>query len=93
MQNTMSQCPFYETILLNDVILGWVMKALVNIISNPVNSTVPIAAEVFKKAGTYDPAKLFGVTTLDVVRAKTFYAAKKGVPVKGAISHDQPWLK
>ena len=75
------------------VILGWVMKALVNIISNPVNSTVPIAAEVFKKAGTYDPAKLFGVTTLDVVRAKTFYAAKKGVPVKGAISHDQPCLK
>lgn len=28
--------------------------ALVNIISNPVNSTVPIASEVFKKAGTYD---------------------------------------
>ena len=38
--------------------------ALVNIISNPVNSTVPIAAEVFKKAGTYDPKKVFGVTTL-----------------------------
>lgn len=32
--------------------------ALVNIISNPVNSTVPIAAEVFKKAGTYDPRKV-----------------------------------
>ncbi|PPR88571.1 hypothetical protein GOBAR_AA32115 [Gossypium barbadense] len=28
--------------------------ALVNMISNPVNSTVAIAAEVFKKAGTYD---------------------------------------
>jgi hypothetical protein len=26
--------------------------------SNPVNSTVPIAAEVFKKAGTYDPKKV-----------------------------------
>jgi hypothetical protein len=35
-------------------------RALVNIISNPVNSTVPIAAEVFKKAGTYDPRRLFG---------------------------------
>ncbi|CAK9208856.1 unnamed protein product [Sphagnum jensenii] len=58
-------------------------KALVNIISNPVNSTVPIAAEVFKQAGTYDKAKLFGVTTLDVVRARTFYAAKKGIPVEG----------
>lgn len=54
-----------------------------NMISNPVNSTVPIAAEVFKKAGTYDPKRLFGVTTLDVVRAKTFYAAKTGVPVEG----------
>jgi hypothetical protein len=32
----------------------------VNIISNPVNSTVPIAAEVFKKAGTYDERRLFG---------------------------------
>lgn len=29
-------------------------KALVGIISNPVNSTVPIWAEVFKKAGVYD---------------------------------------
>ncbi|XP_058747414.1 malate dehydrogenase, mitochondrial [Vicia villosa] len=55
--------------------------ALVNMISNPVNSTVPIAAEVFKKAGTYDEKRLFGVTTLDVVRAKTFYAGKARVPV------------
>ncbi|KAF9672657.1 hypothetical protein SADUNF_Sadunf11G0065900 [Salix dunnii] len=56
-------------------------QALVNMISNPVNSTVPIAAEIFKKAGTYDPKRLFGVTTLDVVRAKTFYAGKAKVPV------------
>jgi malate dehydrogenase len=54
-------------------------------ISNPVNSTVPIAAEVFKKASTYDAKKLFGVTTLDVVRARTFYAAKKGLAVEGAL--------
>lgn len=46
--------------------------AWVLIISNPVNSTVPIAAEVFKRAGTYNPARLFGVTTLDVVRAEAF---------------------
>lgn len=57
-------------------------NALVNMISNPVNSTVPIASEVFKKAGTYDPKRLFGVTTLDVVRAKTFYATKAGLPVE-----------
>ena len=37
-----------------------------------MNSTVPIVAEVFKKAGVYDPKRLFGVTTLDVTRAATF---------------------
>lgn len=47
-------------------------KASVLIISNPVNSTVPIAAEVLKAAGVFDPKRLFGVTTLDVVRAETF---------------------
>eukprot|EP00245_Coleochaete_scutata_P006136 TRINITY_DN20304_c0_g1_i1.p1 TRINITY_DN20304_c0_g1~~TRINITY_DN20304_c0_g1_i1.p1 ORF type:complete len:438 (-),score=80.61 TRINITY_DN20304_c0_g1_i1:468-1721(-) len=54
-------------------------NALINIISNPVNSTVPIAAEILKTKGVYDPKKLFGVTTLDVVRANTFVAAKKGL--------------
>ncbi|THG95397.1 hypothetical protein EW026_g6248 [Hermanssonia centrifuga] len=47
-------------------------KAFVLVISNPVNSTVPIVAEVFKKHGVFDPKKIFGVTTLDVVRASTF---------------------
>jgi len=47
-------------------------KSYILVISNPVNSTVPIAAEVLKNAGVFDPKKLFGVTTLDVVRAETF---------------------
>lgn len=51
-------------------------KALVAIISNPVNSTVPIAAEALKKAGVFDPRRLFGVTTLDICRAKTFVAGE-----------------
>mmetsp|Transcript_14046 Transcript_14046/g.30413 ORF Transcript_14046/g.30413 Transcript_14046/m.30413 type:complete len:341 (+) Transcript_14046:106-1128(+) len=55
--------------------------AVLNIISNPVNSTVPIAAETLKKMGVYDKRKVLGVTTLDVVRAKTFYAEKKGLDV------------
>lgn len=59
------------------------LQALVNMISNPVNSTVPIAAEVLKSHGVYDEKKLFGVTTLDVVRAKTFYASKAKVNVAG----------
>ncbi|KAK5166307.1 uncharacterized protein LTR77_008568 [Saxophila tyrrhenica] len=52
--------------------------AYVLVISNPVNSTVPIAAEVLTKAGKFNPKKLFGVTTLDVVRAETFVQAITG---------------
>ncbi|MCH7880849.1 MAG: malate dehydrogenase [Proteobacteria bacterium] len=48
------------------------------IVTNPVNSTVPIAAEVLKSAGVYDKRKLFGVTTLDVIRSQTFVADLKG---------------
>ncbi|KAI1200676.1 malate dehydrogenase [Nemania serpens] len=48
------------------------------IIANPVNSTVPICAEVFKARGVYDPKRLFGVTTLDVVRASRFVSEIKG---------------
>jgi malate dehydrogenase len=53
-------------------------KAFILVISNPVNSTVPIAAEVLKNGGVFDPKKLFGVTTLDVVRAETFVAEITG---------------
>ena len=49
------------------------MQALLNIISNPVNSTVPIAVETLKRLGTYDAARVFGVTTLDVVRLFPFH--------------------
>ncbi|KAJ7730376.1 NAD-malate dehydrogenase [Mycena maculata] len=56
-------------------------KAFVLVISNPVNSTVPIVAEVFKKyEGVYDPKRIFGVTTLDVIRASTFVAESNGTP-------------
>lgn len=56
-------------------------NAIINIISNPVNSTVPIAAEVLKKAGVYDARRVMGVTTLDIVRANTFVAESKGLKV------------
>ncbi|MDD9176752.1 malate dehydrogenase [Aliivibrio sp. S2TY2] len=52
-------------------------KACIGIITNPVNTTVAIAAEVLKKAGVYDKNKLFGVTTLDVIRSETFVAELK----------------
>jgi malate dehydrogenase len=58
-------------------------KAFVLIISNPVNSTVPIVAEVLKGKGVYDPKKVFGVTTLDVVRASRFISeVQKTDPTK-----------
>merc|ERR1712054_526181 len=56
-------------------------NAFVAIISNPVNSTVPIFAEQMKKEGCYDPKKIFGVTTLDIVRANTFVAEAAGLNV------------
>merc|ERR1712217_843603 len=65
-------------------------NACILVISNPVNSTVPIAAEVLKQKGVYNPKKLFGVTTLDVCRARTFVGEASGnaptkmkVPVVG----------
>ena len=54
-------------------------EAVLAIISNPVNSTVPIAAQVLKQHGVYNPQKLCGVTTLDVIRANTFVANHLGI--------------
>jgi len=52
-------------------------NANILVISNPVNSTVPIVREVFKSKGVYNPKRLFGVTTLDVVRASRFVSEIK----------------
>lgn len=57
-------------------------NACIAIITNPVNTLIPIAAEVLKKAGVYDKRKLFGITTLDVIRAETFVAEAKNENVK-----------
>lgn len=56
-------------------------NACILIISNPVNSTVPIAAAILKAKGVYNPKKLMGVTTLDVCRARTFVANAKGLDI------------
>ncbi|KAI7865444.1 malate dehydrogenase, NAD-dependent [Spinellus fusiger] len=68
-------------------------KAFICVISNPVNSTVPIVTEVFKQHNVYDPRRIFGVTTLDLVRASTFVSELVGaeasqlrVPVVGGHS-------
>ncbi|OMJ13018.1 Malate dehydrogenase, mitochondrial [Smittium culicis] len=61
--------------------------ANIMIISNPVNSMLPIAAQVYKNAGKFNAKRLIGVTTLDLVRASRFVYEKIGkekfVPVIG----------
>lgn len=54
-------------------------EAMMCIISNLVNSTIPVPSEIFKKHGVYNPNKVFGVTTLDIVRANTSVAELKGL--------------
>ena len=68
-------------------------KAAFCVITNPVNSTVPIASQALKKLGVYDRNKLFGVTSLDGMRATRFVnQAREGgvvvpcVPVVGGHS-------
>ncbi|PPI88491.1 malate dehydrogenase [Candidatus Pantoea edessiphila] len=69
-------------------------NALIGIITNPINSTVVIAAEILKKYQVYDKRKLFGITTLDSIRANKFVHDMKGknvnninVPVIGGHSN------
>lgn len=54
-------------------------KACILVICNPVNSTVPIFSETFKKMGVHDPRKIMGVTELDSVRARKFISEALGM--------------
>lgn len=53
-------------------------EAYIGIITNPVNSIVPIAAKVLESKGVYNPKKLFGITTLDIIRSRTFIGSILG---------------
>lgn len=59
------------------VIQSFLSQAFIAIITNPVNSTVPIAIEVMKNNGIDAKKRIFGVTTLDVVRAQAFVSELK----------------
>jgi malate/lactate dehydrogenase len=48
------------------------------VISNPVNSIVPITTVVLKQHNMYDTRKLVGITTLDVIHVRTFLAESQG---------------
>jgi malate dehydrogenase len=63
---------------LAEAVAKYAPTAMVLVITNPVNSTVPIVAETLKKRGVYDWRKLAGVTSLDLMRAATFVAERNG---------------
>ena len=50
------------------------------VITNPVNSLVPLFATILENAGAYNPRRLFGITTLDVIRARKFIADNQKWP-------------
>lgn len=54
-------------------------NAIIDIVTNPVNSCLPIFCETMGRLGTLNPTKVIGVTTLDVTRIQTFIANMKGL--------------
>lgn len=51
--------------------------ACILIVTNPINAVVPIFCETLKKNGKLNPNKVFGVTTLDLLRSSIFIADLK----------------
>ncbi|XP_068628088.1 malate dehydrogenase-like [Battus philenor] len=48
------------------------------IATEPLNTLVPMAAEVMKNNGCYDQSKLLGITVIDTLKAQTLYAKENG---------------
>lgn len=46
-------------------------KALLGILTNPINSFVPMVSKIYRQARCYDPNKIFGLTSIDTMRAST----------------------
>uniref|UniRef100_A0A6P7F7D2 Malate dehydrogenase, mitochondrial n=1 Tax=Diabrotica virgifera virgifera TaxID=50390 RepID=A0A6P7F7D2_DIAVI len=74
---------------------GKALHSFLAIATNPINSLIPMTCEILKKRGAYNPNSVFGVTTLDTVRANTFAARVLGlepecvmVPVIGGNTED-----
>ncbi|KAF7354650.1 malate dehydrogenase [Mycena sanguinolenta] len=60
--------------------------ACILVISNPVNSTVPIVAATLEKAGVFNPKRVFGVTTLDVTPPVTVVGGHSGATIVPLLS-------
>nr|XP_034825577.1 LOW QUALITY PROTEIN: malate dehydrogenase-like [Maniola hyperantus] len=50
-------------------------KPFVGIATEPINILVPMAAEVMRNNGEYDPRKLFAITSGDPLKVQAMYAA------------------
>lgn len=67
--------------VMNELVREYAMicpKAIILVVTNPINAIVPFVAELLISYGVFDARKLFGVTTLDIVRAETFLAEAEG---------------
>lgn len=54
-------------------------KAYLCIVTNPVNSLVPLASDILKKVGKLDARRVIGISNLDLVRACALVAERKGL--------------
>lgn len=81
--------------MINVYFLGYI-KALVGIATNPLNSIVPIAENVMQtRVAKYDSKRIFGINSVDVIRANTLAANILGlrpervtVPIVGGHSNN-----
>ncbi|KEY90852.1 malate dehydrogenase [Candidatus Photodesmus blepharus] len=62
---------------LAEKIAGACPEACIGVITNPINSIVPVMAGMLKKFCAYDKKRLFGITTLDVIRSEVFVSRLK----------------
>ncbi|EDS27645.1 malate dehydrogenase [Culex quinquefasciatus] len=62
-------------------------RRMIGIISNPVNSVFPIACDTLLKVGVLDTRCMFGISTLEIIRANTLIGP---VPEPNLLS---PWPK
>jgi malate dehydrogenase len=51
--------------------------AIYCVLTNPINSTVPLFCEIFKKAGVLNQAKILGISNLGMMRAAAYIAKEK----------------
>ncbi|CAH2062910.1 unnamed protein product, partial [Iphiclides podalirius] len=65
------------------------------IVTEPINTLVPLAAEAMRNQASHDPNKLFGITGVDALQAQTLYARESAliqseciVPVIGGHSRE-----